>query len=49
MLAMWRKRADDQVESMDDPNTHAGRSEKIIRINQPITVATRDIYKQMGS
>ena len=29
---------------------HAGRSEQIIRINQPITVATRDnIYKQMGS
>ena len=42
--------ADDQVEGMDDPNAYAGRSEQIIRINQPITVATRDkIYKQMGS
>ena len=42
------KETDDQVEGMDDPN--AGRSEQIIRINQPITVATRDnIYKQMGS
>ena len=57
---MWRERhlqhdcphkeTDDQVESMDDPNAYAGRSEQIIRINQPITVATRDnIYKQMGS
>ena len=44
------KMADDQVEGMDDPNAYAGRSEQIIRINQPITVATRDnIYKQMGS
>ena len=44
------KGAGDQVESMDDPNTYAGRSEQIIRINQPITVATRDnINKQMGS
>ena len=44
------KMADDQVEDMDDPNAYAGRSEQIIRINQPITVATRDnIYKQMGS
>ena len=35
---------------MDDPNAYAGRSEQIIRINQPITVVTRDnIYKQMGS
>ena len=42
--------ADDQVKDMDDPNAYAGRSELIIRINQPITVATRDnIYKQMGS
>ena len=40
---------DDQVESIDDPNAYAGRSEQIIRINQPITVATRDnIYKQIG-
>ena len=44
------KGADDQVESMDDPNAYVGRSEQIIRINQTITVATRDnIYKQMGS
>ena len=44
------KMADEQVEDMDDPNAYAGRSEQIIRINQPITVATRDnIYKQMGS
>ena len=44
------KETDDQVEGMDDPNAYAGRSEQIIRINQPITVATRDnIYKQMGS
>ena len=44
------KETDDQAEGMDDPNAYAGRSEQIIRINQPITVATRDnIYKQMGS
>ena len=44
------KKADDQVDNMDDPNAYAGRSEQIIRINQPITVATRDnIYKQLGS
>ena len=44
------KETDDQVEGVDDPNAYVGRSEQIIRINQPITVATRDnIYKQMGS
>ena len=44
------KGADDQIESMDDPNAYAGRSEQIIRVNQPITVATRgNIYKQMES
>ena len=44
------KETDDQVEGVDDPNAYAGRSKHIIRINQPITVATRDnIYKQMGS
>ena len=44
------KGTDEQIESMDDPNAYAGRSEQVIRINQPITVATRDnIYKQMGS
>ena len=31
-------------------NAYAGKSEKVIRITQPITVATRDnVYKQMGS
>ena len=35
---------------MDDPNAYAGKGEQVIRITQPITVATRDnIYKQMGS
>ena len=35
---------------MDDLNAYAGKSEQVIRITQPITVATRDnIYKQMGS
>ena len=44
------KEADEQIEGMDDHNGYAGRREQIIRINQPITVATRDnIYKQMGS
>ena len=44
------KGTDEQVEGMDDPNAYAGQSEQVIRINQPITVATRDnIYKQMGS
>ena len=44
------KETDDQAEGIDDPNAYAGRSEEIITINQPITVATRDnIYKQMGS
>ena len=44
------KETDDQAEGIDDPNAYAGRSEQIIRINQPITVTTRDnIYKQMGS
>ena len=41
---------DDQIEGMDDPNAYVGTSEQIIRINQPITVPSRDnIYKQMGS
>ena len=44
------KGTDEQVEGMNDPNAYAGRSEQVIRINQPITVATKDnIYKQMGS
>ena len=44
------KGTDEQVEGMDDLNAYAGRSEQVIRINQPITVATIDnIYKQMES
>ena len=36
-----------QDDDIDDPNAYAGKSEQIIRITQPITVATRDnIYKQ---
>ena len=39
-----------QDDDIDDPNAYAGESEQIIRITQPITVATRDnIYKHMGS
>ena len=39
-----------QDDDIDDPNAYAGKSEQIIRITQPITVATRDnIYKHMGS
>ena len=34
---------------MDDPNAYARKTEQVIRITQPITVATRDnIFKQMG-
>ena len=41
---------DGQDDNIDDPNAYAGKSEQIIRITQPITVATRDnIYKHMGS
>ena len=44
------KAADGQDDDIDDPNAYAGKSKQIIRITQPITVATRDnIYKQMGS
>ena len=44
------KVADGQDDGLDDPNAYAGKSEQVIRITQPITVATRDnIYKQMGS
>ena len=43
------KAADGQDDNMDDPNAYEGKSEQIIRITHPITVATRDnIYKQMG-
>ena len=44
------KVVDGQDDDIDDPNAYAGKSEQIIRITQPITVATRDnIYKHMGS
>ena len=44
------KNADGQDDDIDDPNAYAGKSEQVIRITQPITVATRDnVYKQMGS
>ena len=44
------KVVDGQDDDFDDPNAYAGKSEQIIRITQPITVATRDnIYKHMGS
>ena len=44
------KVVDVQDDDIDDPNAYAGKSEQIIRITQPLTVATRDnIYKHMGS
>ena len=44
------KMVDGQDDDIDDPNAYAGKSEQVIRITQPITVATRDnIYKHMGS
>ena len=44
------KVVDGQDDGIDDPNAYAGKSELIIRITQPIIVATRDnIYKHMGS
>ena len=44
------KVVDGQDDDIDDPNAYAGKSEQIIRITQPTTVATRDnIYKHMGS
>ena len=36
------KVVDGQDDDIDDPNAYAGKSEQIIRITQPITVATRD-------
>ena len=40
--------ADAQDDGFDDSNAYAGKSEQVIRITQPITVATRDnIYKHM--
>ena len=39
-----------QDDGYDDSNEYAGRSEQVIRITQPITVATRDsIYKNMAT
>ena len=44
------KVVDGQDDDIDDPNAYAGKSEQIIMITQPITIATRDnIYKHMGS
>ena len=31
-----------QDDGFDDSNAYAGKSEQVIRITQPITVATRD-------
>ena len=37
-------------DEFDDSNEYAGKSEQVIRITQPITVATRDnIYKNMAT
>ena len=42
--------ADVQDDGFDDSNACAGKSEQVIRITQPITVATRDnIYKHMAT
>ena len=44
------KIVDGQDDDIDDPNVYGGKSKQIIKITQPITVATRDnIYKHMGS
>ena len=44
------KMVDGQDDGIDDPNAYTWKSEQIIRITQPIEVATRDnIYKHMGS
>ena len=41
---------DGQDDGIDDPNAYAGKHKYVIRITQPITVATRDnIYKHVGS
>ena len=42
--------ADMRDDGFDDSNAYAGKSEQVIRITQPITVATRDnIYKHMAT
>ena len=44
------KTTDMQDDGFDDSNAYAGKSEQVIRITQPILVATRDnIYKQMAT
>ena len=43
------RRENVQDDGYDDSNEYAGKSEQVIRITQPITVATRDnIYKNMA-
>ena len=45
-----RRTADGQDDGCDDSNEYTGKSEQVIRITQPITVATRDnIYKNMAT
>ena len=42
--------ADAQDDGFDDSNAYTGKSEQVIRITQPITVATRNnIYKHMAT
>ena len=44
------RRENMQDDEYDDSNEYAGKSEQVIRITQPITVATRDnIYKNMAT
>ena len=44
------RHGDMQVDGFDDSNAYAGKSEQVIRITQPIMVATRDnIYKNMAT
>ena len=44
------RRKNMQDDGYDDSNEYAGKSEQVIRITQPITVATRDnIYKNMAT
>ena len=44
------RRENVQDDEYDDSNEYAGKSEQVIRITQPITVATRDsIYKNMAT
>ena len=44
------RHGDMQDDGFDDSNAYAGKSEQVIRITQPITVATRDnIYRNMAT